>query len=142
MSGSPQSLFRLPYRASSPNPSRRRPRPFFGWYQADLSWPHRYGRRRGREEFGDGRSPGWSRFPFGFRFQYERRSLGVRSGVKKQAWPTIVQLWHGFGVRELRWAKVQAYLLITNEPPVAGGLQRLRDEVRALYEPVAHHCYG
>jgi hypothetical protein len=78
--------------------------------------------------------------PRAVRFQYERWSLGVRSGVKKQARPTIVQPRHGFGVRELRRAKVQAYLLITNEPPVAGGLQRLRDEVRALYDCAVLDC--
>jgi hypothetical protein len=68
------------------------------------------------------------------RFENKRRLRGVRVAVKQQARLTPVHTSVNSSVSELRGAKMEADQIVRHEPPVLHRLERLGNEVGALYD--------
>lgn len=67
-------------------------------------------------------------------FENKRRFRSVRVGVKQQARLTPVNSSMNSRVSELGGAKMEADQIVRHEPPVLHGLERLGNELGALYD--------
>jgi hypothetical protein len=70
--------------------------------------------------------------PLVARFEHKHRFRSVRVTVKQQARIARVESSVNSGVGELRGTKMQADQIVRHKPPVAHGLERLRNEAGAL----------